>query len=139
MRYEVKLQKDDNGTFLATFPAFPEAVTYGETKKAAIEHALDAIETAIQGRISDKEPIPAPIEKPRKGKTYVTLPSKAVMKTLIYQRMLEKKISKAQLARRLKVHRPQVDRLLDLRHSTRLDQMDEVMDLLGGNFQISAA
>ncbi|MEE8562034.1 MAG: type II toxin-antitoxin system HicB family antitoxin [Alphaproteobacteria bacterium] len=58
--YPYDVQKDDNGTFLITFPDFPEAVTFAETKEAMETRAQDAIDTAIQGRISDKEPIATP-------------------------------------------------------------------------------
>ncbi len=38
--------------------------------------------------------------------------------------MREQGIGKAELARRLSWHPPQVDRVLDVRHKSRLDQME---------------
>ena len=50
MRYAVRLSKDDNGTFLATVPDVPGAITYGETKAEALERAVDAVLTVFDER-----------------------------------------------------------------------------------------
>ena len=45
--------------------------------------------------------------------------------------MQEQGIGKAELARRLGWHLPQVDRVLDVRHNSRMDQMDAAMGAIG--------
>ena len=40
-------------------------------------------------------------------------------------------VKKTGLARRLSWHRPQVDRLLDLRHASRMDQLEAALAALG--------
>ena len=45
-------------------------------------------------------------------------------------------MSKAELARRLNCHMPQVDRLLDLRHASRLDQMEAAFRALGKQLSV---
>jgi antitoxin HicB len=55
LRCAVILAEDDNGTILATCPDVPEAATFGEDREDASLRAVDAIETAIQGRIADRE------------------------------------------------------------------------------------
>ncbi len=133
MRYPVELRKDTNGTLLVTFPDFPEAATVGEDRADALARAVDALETAIQGRMSDREPIP----KPGKGyRHYVDLPTQAAIKVLLYGRMLKQGVSKTQMARNLRLHRPQVDRLLDLRHSSRLEQLDAALATLGAKVTV---
>ena len=133
MRYPVKLTKDTNGTILVTFPDFPEAATFGDDRQDALLRAVEALETAIQGRISDREEIPIP----SKGKTCVQSSTQAALKVLLYRRMREKGVSKAQLARALHWHRPQVDRLLDITHASRLDHIDSAMEELGAIFEIA--
>ena len=59
MRYPIKIEPDNNGTILVTAPDFPEAVTFGDNQEDAAARAVDAIETAIKGRIADREDIPA--------------------------------------------------------------------------------
>lgn len=46
---------------------------------------------------------------------------------------------KADLARRLGWHAPQVDRLLDLRHASRLDHYDAAFAALGRRIAVSLA
>ena len=134
MWYPVELKRDTNGTTLVSFPDFPEAHTFGEDRQDALLRAIDALETAIQGRMSDREPIP---EASRGYKYGVQLPSQAVIKILLYTRMLDKGVSKAKLARNLHCHRPQIDRLLDLKHPSRPDRIDAAMQELGARLEIT--
>jgi antitoxin HicB len=46
------------------------------------------------------------------------------------------KVSKVDLARRLNCHMPQVDRLLDLRHASRLDQLEGAFHALGKQLSV---
>jgi antitoxin HicB len=53
------------------------------------------------------------------------------MKLAVYQAMRDQKIGKAELARRLGCHLPQVDRILDLRHSSKIEQVEAALNALG--------
>ncbi len=131
--YPIKLTKDDNGTYLVTSPDFPEVTTFGQDKDDARKRAVEAIEEAIAARMADKENIP----NPSLGRLKVVLPAQAVAKVLLYRAMRSQSMSKNELARRLKWHRPQVDRLLNLRHATRLDTMEEAFNTLGKTMRIA--
>lgn len=133
-RYPVTLAHDDDDTFLVTFPDFPEAQTFGETKEEALEHAVDALATVIDAYISDRRDIPAP--SPVK-KWSVMLPALMATKVGLYVAMREQKIGKAELARRLRVHLPQVDRLLNVRHGSQLGQLEAAFGALGQRLEIS--
>ena len=133
MRYAIKLEPDTNDTILVTFPDIPEAHTFGEDEDDALLRAVDALEAVIQGYMTDRRPIPLP---KKKGRHYVDLRTQATLKVLLYNRMLEQGVSKARLARDLRLHRPQVDRLLDLRHSSRLDQIDAALASLGARVTV---
>lgn len=54
-----------------------------------------------------------------------------------YREMLAVDMRKAELARRLGWHKPQVDRLLDLRHDSRLDQIERAFAVLGKRVRIA--
>ncbi len=136
MWYPVKLKRDTNDTILVSFPDFPEAHTWGEDKEDAFQRAVDVLETVIQGYMTDKRAIPSPRRRRGNG---VELPTQAVVKILLYRVMRERDMSKSELARRLHWHRPQVDRLLDLRHASRLDHVDAAMQELNARFTIEAA
>jgi antitoxin HicB len=60
MRYAIRIRKDSNDTFLVTVPDLPDAITFGETLEEAKLQAVDAIETAMMARMTDREAIPEP-------------------------------------------------------------------------------
>ena len=133
LRYAVILTKDDNDTVLVTFPDFPEAATFGEDREEALLRAVDAIETAIQGRIGDRENVALPGPAVPMS---VELPMQTSLKVLLYRAMRERKLRKANLARRLGWKAPQVDRLFDLRHASRLDQFEAAFAALGKRIDV---
>ena len=57
---------------------------------------------------------------------------------MLYRAMRENGIGKAELSRRLGCHMPQVDRLLDLNHSSRMNMIDAAMRAVGLRLSISA-
>lgn len=132
LSYPIKLTPDD-GTILVTSPDFPELKTFGETEDEARLHAVDAFEEAIAARIASKENIP----EPSRGRRLVALPSQTAMKTMLYQAMGSAGVSKAELARRMHCHAPQIDRLLDLNHASRMDQIDAAFAAVGRRIVLS--
>jgi len=92
--------------------------------------AVDALESAFIGLMADRQDIPTPSKARRSQKT-VALPALSIVKVALYEAMREAGIRKADLARRLGWHMPQVDRLLDLRHASRMDQIEAALNALG--------
>jgi len=135
LRYPVKLTKDDNGTILVTAPDFPEVTTFGKNEAEALARAADAVATAMQGRITDRQDIPAPSPASRRRRL-VALPAIIAAKLALYRTMLETDTRKADLARKLNVHPPQIDRLLDLDHDSRLDQLENAARAMGREMHI---
>ena len=135
MVYPVTLSRDDNDTWLVTFPDFPEAHTFGDDVDDAMAHAADALETIVESYIRDRRPIPAPsaIKRGRRG---IPLTLLVEMKVGLYQALRQSKTSKAELARRLNCHVPQVDRLFDIRHHSRLDQIEAAARALGKRIDV---
>jgi antitoxin HicB len=134
VRYPVVLEDDDNDTVLVSFPDFPEAHTFGDTKEDALARAVDALETVIDAYIRDRRPIPAPSEVRADS---VFLPALVGTKVQIYEAMRAAHVNKSELARRLHVHLPQVDRLLDVRHGSKLEQLEAAAHALGGRLDVS--
>ncbi len=132
--YPVVLEPDDNGTLLVTFPDVPEAVTFGGDEDDALMRAVDALETMLAARMADREDIPLP--SPAEGRPAVALPALTTAKVLLYRTMREAGVTKAELARRLGWHGPQVDRLLDLNHASRLDQIEAALATLGKRLDV---
>ncbi len=133
--YPVKLTQDDNDTVMVTFPGVPGAITFGDDEDEALMRAVDALETIIIAYIDDRRDIPKPA-RPRKGQRTVTLPTLSAAKVSLYQTMREQGVRKAELARRLHCDFRQIDRLLDLRHHSRLDLIDAALGALGKRLEI---
>ena len=129
LRYSVRLSKDTNDTILVDVPDVPEAHTFGDDREEALLRAPDAIESAFMAFIDLRRDIPLP-RAGRRG-PFVTLPALSEAKLALYTAMRKAKVGKAELARRLNWHLPQVDRLLDLRHASRLDQLEAAFRVLG--------
>ncbi len=125
---------DDNGTFLVTCPDLPEVATFGEDADAAQLRAVDAIEEALADRIAGREAIPK--SSPAAGRPVAVLPAQTAIKVALYQEMRTAGVRKFDLARLLSAHAPQVDRLLDLRHASRLDQMEAAFGALGKHLDV---
>ena len=134
LAYPIVLE-DDDGAVLATSPDFPELTTFGDDRAEALARAGDALQEAIAARIHDRKDIPPP----SRGEPCAVLSTLTVMKVMLYQCMREQGIGKAELARRLGWHMPQVDRVLDVQHRSRLDQMDAALAAMGRQLHVSAA
>ena len=62
----------------------------------------------------------------------------AAVKVMLYQGMRDQGVGKAELARRLGWHLPQVDRALDIQHHSRLNQLDAALGAIGRQLYVSA-
>ena len=136
--YPVILDAQPEGGFVVTFPDVPEAITQGEDEEEALLYAVDALETALSFYVSDRKMLPV-ASKPKRGQRTVRPSALEGAKLGVYQAMTEQGIKKAELARRLGWHMPQVDRLFDLRHASRLDQIEAAARVLGKQLQVRIA
>ena len=122
----------------SVFPDFPNVHTYGEDEGEAAANAADALETMLSAMIDDRDEIPPP--RPlRRGERPVKLPALTSAKVELYRAMRSAKVGKAEMARRLNCHLPQVDRLLDLGHASKLDQIEAAFRALGEEIRIEVA
>lgn len=132
--YPVTLTPDGD-TVLVTFKDVPEAITFGANKDEALLHAIDALETGLSFYVDARKQLPA-ASKPKRGQKTVRPSALESAKLGVYQAMTEQGIRKAELARRLGWHTPQVDRLFDLRHASRLDQIEAAARVLGRQLEV---
>jgi predicted RNase H-like HicB family nuclease len=59
--YTVIIEPADEGGFIVTVPALPEAGAQGDTREEALVNAREAIELVIEHRLARGEPVPADI------------------------------------------------------------------------------
>lgn len=125
----------DEGTVLVTFPDVPEAITFGADEDEALLQAVDALEAALSFYVDGRKALPIP-SKPEGRATVRPSPMES-LKLGVYQAMTDQGIRKAELARRLGWHMPQVDRLFDLNHASRLDQVEAAARVLGKHIDVA--
>jgi antitoxin HicB len=128
--FPVHLQPAEQGGFVVTFPDVPEAITQGDDAQVALRNAATALETALEFYTDDGRDLPH-ASKAARGQHTVRPRAQACIKLAIYQTMRDQGVRKSELARRLGWHLPQVDRLLDLHHASRLDHAETALAALG--------
>lgn len=133
--YPVNLEPDDNGTLLVTCPDLPEVTSWGEDEADALHRAADAIEEALAARIAHHNDVPEPSSA--RDKPIPVLPPLTIAKVALYRAAREASISKAELGRRLGWYAPQIDRLFDLRHRSKIEQIDQALHALGKRLVVS--
>jgi antitoxin HicB len=133
--YPVILEPDtDTGVILVTFPDIPFCHAVGNDEEEALLNAVDALETALGTFVEARQPLPIPPTK-----TNLTTVRPSVLegaKLEVYRAMTEQGVKKAELARRLGWHMPQVDKLFDLRRISRLEQVEAAARALGLKLRI---
>lgn len=131
MWYELKIEPDDNDTWLVTSPQFEELVSFGDTQEAACRNGSNAIEEAIAGRISRGADIPPPLKETGGRGRFVEVPAIVFLKSALYMILREKGWTRADLMRALNRKREHIDRLFRLDHNSRLDTLEEAFKAVG--------
>ena len=134
--YPVVLAAQPEGGFVVTFPDIPEAITQGEDHDESLLYAVNALEAALSFYIDDRRPLPVP-SKAKRGQAVVRPSVLESAKLAIYAEMLAQGVKKSELARRLGWHMPQVDRLLDLNHASRMEHLESAARILGREIRLS--
>ena len=137
MRFPAKFARAKEGGFVVTFPDIPEAITQGDNIDDAMIHAADALESALDFYFEEGRRVPMP-SRPKRGQRVVELPASVSAKVLLLNEMIAQKVRPATLARRLRVTPQEVTRLIDLRHTTKIDGIAGALKALGKTLEIRA-
>jgi antitoxin HicB len=120
----------EDEAFNVTAPDIPVVITCVYSIEQALEYAADAIQLMLGEYIRRRLPIPVP-SRPRRGMHRITLPALVQAKLSLYGALRDTGVRKGELARRLGWQRSQVERLLDLGHASRMDQLEAAFHALG--------
>ena len=134
--YPAAFHPESHGAFTVTFPDLPEAITSGRNHSDALTEAEDCLQEAIAGRMLRKENIPA-ASRPKRGQTGVRVALYLAPKLALYLAMREKRINNSELARRLGVTEIIVRRMLNPKHDTRPEKLQQALESLGKKVRIS--
>lgn len=135
MRYAIKLKKYGD-EYVASCRDLQGFNSIGESIDDALNESIDAVALILQDHIDRRQPIPKASEKKR-GEYWVSLPALDVAKIGLYEAMRVNGLRKSDLARKLGMHAPQVERLLDLTHSSKLEQVEAALAALGYRVNLS--
>ena len=128
LAYPATIEKDGR-SYLAEASDLEEANGVGATPEFALNDLIASLENVIASRMEDRELVPAP-SRPGKNQKVAVLPGLTSAKVALYQAMMEQELRIADLARAMKVDRKIVDRLLDLNHKSRFDQIEKAFAAL---------
>jgi len=131
LTYHYTLTPDDNGTLLIQFPDVPEAAAVAEREDDVPVQAAEGLEAALQMYVDARRPLPvAAYVSGHAVRHAVRLKALATAKLLLSDQMVALGVKKVELARMLGVHPPQVDRLLDLGHGSRIEAVEAALEVL---------
>jgi antitoxin HicB len=129
--------EDVPGEYLITFPDVPEAITQARREDAP-EMAKDALELILfQLYVAQKRDLPKPGKFRGPDYSKIDLPALTTAKLALYQAMKDRKVRKADLARRMGIPKQQVERLFDFRRQSRLDQIEKAFQVIGSRLVLT--
>lgn len=135
--YAVKLEYDpDTESWIATCRDLPLFNSAGDSVDDALLESVDGVIVALSIEIDARRPIPA-ASKPEEGEYVINLPVLVVMKAALHNAMIATGTRKSDLARSMGMKGPQIDRLLDVCHSSKVETVELALQQLNRTVQVS--
>lgn len=136
-QYPVKIELDnDTGAYIVSCRDLPLMNSVGYTKDEALLEAVDGLTAAISLEIDERRPISTG-SQPIDDEVVVAVPVLVAMKAALHNAMIETGTRKADLARKLGQNRPQIDRLLDVEHSSKIETVELALHQLNRSVSVS--
>ena len=101
--------------------------------------ATDALLAAMAFYCEDECHVPPPSPGHRQGSALLPVPPVPVAKILLLNEMVAQQVRPSDLAARLGTTRQEVNRLIDLSHTTKIDRIAEALAALGKRLELSVA
>lgn len=134
MQYPASFTTEE-GKIVVRFRDIPEAITQGDDEIEAQEMAEDVLLSSMDFYFEDSRRVPPP-SRALPGERYIRLPLSVASKVLLLNEMLSQKVGPSELARRMDSRPQYVNRLIDLRHNTKIDTVAEAMAALGKRLEL---
>ena len=134
--YPAKIEQDEDGRFVVTFPDFGWGATDGATLEEAMDEARDLLRELIATTIREGKALPTP-SRPGKRRPLVVPPLPIALKAAFYEAYRQANISQRRLARALDVGENEVRRMLNPDHATKVGTMDAVLRQLGARVSLT--
>lgn len=137
MFYRVQLTQTETRAWQVRVPDFPQARTSAPSKAEALRRAAETILTVIDDYVKARLVIPEGSTTSVPGPA-VRVPALVAAKVALHNEMRRRGMRKSAMRQRLKWHRPQIDRLLDVRYASKMDQVEKAFDALGLELVVAA-
>jgi antitoxin HicB len=125
------------GGFVVTFPDLNHGATQGET----LEEAVGMAEDLLRGIVGElmKRGAELPRASKHRGKKYrlISLTALQSAKAEFYAAFQRSRITKTELARRIGIPKTNVERIFDLDHASRLDQIEAAFLAIGKKIEVT--
>ena len=127
---------EESETYEITYRDFDNIHAVAYTEDDIELEASDILHVGLEEFISSKMPIPMPSE-PQSGDFIVYLPPISCLKIALHNAMSTTKTKKADLARKMNLNSAQIERLLDINQTSKIDSLEQALYLLGYHIAIS--
>ncbi|MDM3811106.1 hypothetical protein O9501_02565 [Proteus mirabilis] len=127
---------EESETYEITYRDFDNIHAVAYTEDDIELEASDILHVGLEEFISSKMPIPMPSE-PQSGDFIVYLPPISCLKIALHNAMLTTKTKKADLARKMNLNSAQIERLLDINQTSKIDSLEQALYLLDYHIAIS--
>ncbi len=134
--YAIRLEKDTAPGLAVYCRDLPRFNSYGDDEQHAMAQAVDGIETTLSFYVDERRAIPE-ATPPEAGEHVVYLPAVTVAKIALWNAMMERGMRKADLCRALGVSQTQGDRLVDFLHTSKMEQLEAALSVLGKRLAVS--
>ena len=131
--YPCILTSANDGSWIATFPDVPEAMTGGANQSQAL--AEDALATALAGYVHEKRDIPAPSDAAA-GQELIPVSPVVAAKLALYSAMRAQRITKVELARRLGISESAARKLTNPDHRSHVSQVHKALRAVGRSLRV---
>jgi antitoxin HicB len=139
MKYPANFEPDlELGGYVVTFRDIPEAITQGDDDADAMAMAEEVLISSIEYYLERKRSVPSPSAL-QANERMVRVPAITAAKVLLLNEMLAQNIGPSELARRMGTIPQNVNRLIDVRHTSKLESVEQALAALGKHLELNLA
>lgn len=136
-RYPITVSFDDEtGEYEISYRDFTDLYSTALTEDDVELEAKDGLTAYIADLIESRIPVPGPSPAETDDIT-VHLPVLTCLKIALHNAMINTGTRKVDLARKLNQKGPQIDRLLDVEHASKVETLEQALYLLGYEVSVS--
>lgn len=136
MRYPLDISPNEDGTLRVSIRNLEGAVTACDDIHHVAEMAMDAFRTAAESYISNGIAVPLPTTSKRTD-SFLEIPIGVSAKILLLNEMINQNVRTSDLARLMGTRPQNINRLVKLHTSSKIEHIDAALRALGKSLQLA--